>query len=636
MELGPLLPGRIPGTLVADRLRSNIAAGQRELVRYQEQVATGKRFFLPSEDPGSAVRSISLMKLLDRKGQMLTNINADKATLSVTESALATVSDGLNKAKQLITAGIGDSVSAIERQGLATEAGTVLRQLINAGNTQFRGRYLFAGSENSQAPFAMLGENAVRYDGDGFSINSFIDIGLQQSNNTDGLAAFAALSPALGRDINPALSLSSRVSDLYGGGGVKLGQISIALSASPPTQTIDLSDAQTISDIKAKIEAAFPASAVTVAINAAKTGLQITPASGTVAVSDINGGFVAADLGIRSAAVATVTGGDLNPRMTAQTLLADLNGGTGIGTTAGNGLRIVNGNTTKDIDISAVTTVEGLLNLLRDPSLSLSAEISANGSGLDIRSRLNGANFSIGERNGNNATLLGIRTTVASTPLSELNFGRGVPVDGGVKLEIARRNGTAVSVDLAGAVTLQDVITRINAVDPGNLVASQVTVGNGLQLTDNSGTGALTVGKNEISSALALDGTEPGPVNTNALLGRDPNFKEATGGLNLITRLQDALTRSDNVELARLNKLIDAEIGRVNQVRGEMGGRLKTLDEIEGRLKDAEVDTRQALSNEYDANLAEVLTQITNFQSTFEATLRIAAQTMQLSLANYL
>lgn len=636
MELGPLLPGRIPGTLVADRLRKNIASGQRELVRYQEQVATGKRYFLPSEDPSSAVRSISLMKMLDRKGQMLTNINADKATLSVTESALATVSDGLNKAKQLITAGIGDSVSAIERQGLATEAGSVLRQLVNAGNTQFRGRYLFAGSENGQAPFSMLAENAIRYEGDSFAINSFIDLGLQQSNNADGITAFGALSPAIGRDINPALTLSSRISDLYGGGGVNLGQISVSLSASPPTQTIDLSGAQTIADLKSKIEAAFPASAVTVAINAAKNGLQITPASGTVTISDINGGFVAADLGIRSAAVASITGGDLNPRMTGQTLLSDLNGGTGIGATAGNGIRIVNGITTKDIDLSTVTTVEGLLNLFRDPSLGLSAEISTLGSGLDIRSRLNGANFSIGERNGTNATLLGIRTTIASTPLSELNFGRGVPVDGGLKLDITRRNGTSTLVDLSGAVTLQDVITKINAVDPGNLVVSQVTVGNGLRLTDNSGTGPLIVGKNEISTALALDGSEPGPVNTVALVGRDPNFKEATGSMNILMRLQDALTRGDNVELTRLNGLIDAETGRVNQVRGEIGGRLKTLDDVEGRLKDAEVDTRQALSNEYDANLAEVLTQITNFQATFEATLRIAAQTMQLSLANYL
>ena len=636
MELGPLLPGRIPGTLVADRIRASISAGQRELVRYQEQVATGKRFFLPSEDPSAAIRSISLMKLLDRKGQMMTNITADKATLSVTETALSTVSDGLNKAKQLITAGIGDSVSDVERQGLAIEAGSVLRQLLNAGNTQFRGRYLFAGSENGQAPFSMLGENAVRYEGDSFSIDSFIDIGLQQSNNVDGLSAFGAFSPALGRDVNPALSLSARVSDLYGGQGVKLGQISISLSASPPTQTIDLSGAQTIADIKAQIEAAFPPAAVTVSINAAANGLQITPASGTVTVADVNGGFVAADLGIRATTVASINGGDLNPRITGATLLSSLNGGTGVGPTAGNGLHIVNGITTKDIDISSATTVEDLLNLLRDPSLGLSAEISANGAGLDIRTRLNGANFSIGERNGNNATLLGIRTTVASTPLAELNFGRGVPVNGGLKLDITRRDGTSVSVDLSGAVTVQDVITKINAVDPGNLVASQVSVGNGLRLTDNSGTGPLNVGKNEISSALALDGTEPGPVNTNALIGREPNYKEASGSLNLLTRLQDALTRGDDVELTRLNQLIDAEIGRVNQVRGEIGGRLKTLDEIEGRLKDADVDTRQALSDVYDANLADVLTQITNFQSTFEATLRIAAQTMQLSLANYL
>ncbi len=635
MDLGPLLPGRIPGTLVSDRLRSNIASGQKQLVKYQEMVATGQRYFIPSEAPSSAIRSISLQKLLDRKGQMLTNINADKATLSVTESALESVSDGLNKAKQLITGGIGDSVSSAERQGLATEAGTVLRQLINTGNTQFRGRYLFSGSENGQAPLSLLGENAVRYEGDAFSIDSFIDLGVKQSNNVDGVTAFGALSPAIGRDVNPALSLSTRLSDLYAGQGVRLGSISVSLSASPPTQTIDLTQVQTVADLKATIEAAFPASAVTVGINPANNGLLITPASGTVTVSDVNGGFVAADLGIRSAAAATITGGDLNPKLTGKTLLASLNGGTGIGATAGNGLRIVNGATTKTVDISSASTVEDLQNLLRDPSLGLSVEINAAGTGLDVRTRLNGANFSIGENNGTNAQLLGIRTTTATTPLSELNFGRGVPVGNGLKLEITRRDGTTASVDLATAVTVQDVLDRINAVDPGNLVASQVPVGNGIRLTDNSGAGALTVDGNEIATALGLDGTSPGP-STNALDGRDPNFKEGSGSLNLLARLQDALNRSDNNELTRLNGLIDKEIARVNQIRGEIGGRLKTLDDMENRLKDSEVDTKAALSEEFDADLADVIAQITTFQTTFEATLKIAAQTMQLSLANYL
>jgi flagellar hook-associated protein 3 FlgL len=635
MDLGPLLPGRIPGTLVTERLRSNIAAGQRELTRMQEQVATGQRYFLPSEDPGSAVRSISLKKLLTRKTQALTNINSDQALLSATETSLTTISDALNKAKQLITAGIGDSVSSAERKGLAIEAEGVLQGLLNAGNTTFRGRRLFAGSENGQAPFTGLAENAVRYEGDVFSIDSFVDIGLLQSNNTDGATAFGALTPSQGRDVNPALGLNTRIEDLYGGTGVRLGQISVSLSAAPPVQTVDLSGAQTIGDLKAILENAFPGG-LTVAVNGTNNGLSITPTAGTVTIADINGGFVAADLGIRATAAATVTGGDLDPRLTIKSTLASLNGGTGIGATAGNGLRIVNGSITKDVDISTATTVEDLLNLLRDPALALSAEVAADGKSLDIRSRLSGANFSIGEHGGTNATLLGLRTTIASTELSDFNFGRGVPVDNGQKLNVTRRDGTVSQIDLAGSVTVQDVLTKINAVSPGNLVASLVPNGNGLQITDNSGTGPLSIEQNEISLALALNGSETGAVNTVPLVGRDPNFQEATGSLNIVLRLKDALERSDSVELTRLNSLVDKEIGRVTQLRGELGGRLKSLDDAQNRLQDNQVEIQKALSTEFDADLSEVLTRIVTLQTTLEATLKVASQTLQVSLVNFL
>ena len=636
MDLGPLLPGRIPNSLVADRLKSNLMAGQKALVQMQEQVATGQKYFLPSEDPASALRTIGLKKLLQRKDQMLANIASDQSLLGVTENTLQTISDALNTAKQLVTGGIGDSTTAAEKQGLAIEAGAVIRQLVNAGNTQFRGRYLFGGSQNDQPPFSLTGENAVRYEGDQFQINGYIDLGLQQANNLDGASAFGALSPPVTSDANPALTLKTRISDLYGGGGVSLGQISVSLSADPPTKTIDLANVQTVGDLKATIEAAFTPGAVTVSINAAKNGISVTPASGTVSISDLSGGFTAANLGIRSTATAGIVGGDLNPRLTKDTLISDLNGGTGIGVTAGKGLLIQNGATSRVIDLSSATTVEGLFNLLREPSLGLSAEINANGNGLAITSRLNGANFSIGENGGTNATALGIRTTTATTELSKLNYGQGVPVNNGQKLNITRRNGTVAQVDLNGSLTVQDVLTKINAVDPGNLVASLVANGNGISILDNSGTGALSIENNELSKALGLAGSEPGSNPAIPFNGSEPNWQEAPGSLNILVRLQDALNRGDNGELTRLNSLIEKELARVNQVRGEVGGRMKVLDNVDNRIRDASTESQKQLATEFEPDMAELLTRITQFQTTFEATLKVASQIMQLSLVNYL
>ena len=53
-------------------------------------------------------------------------------------------------------------------------------------------------------------------------------------------------------------------------------------------------------------------------------------------------------------------------------------------------------------------------------------------------------------------------------------------------------------------------------------------------------------------------------------------------------------------------------------------------------LQTLNLQTQQALSNAKDTDMASVLSALVAQQTAFEATLRIAAQTMQMSLANYL
>src|SRR5262249_14263780 len=153
-------------------------------------------------------------------------------------------------------------------------------------------------------------------------------------------------------------------------------------------KTVDLSHATTISDVEQLIENAFPPGTVTVSIasGSPQGALQITPSSGTVAVSDISGGTTAAGLGIASAATATITGSNLNPQLTLQTPLSALNGGAGIDTT--DGLIINDGSTQATVNISSDVTVQDLLNTLTSADPNLDVGINAAGNGLAISTRL--------------------------------------------------------------------------------------------------------------------------------------------------------------------------------------------------------------------------------------------------------
>lgn len=637
MDIGPLLPGRIPNSLVADRLRFYLVDSRSRLNRLQDQLSTGQKFFLPSEDPSNAARTISLQSLVERKTQVQTNIKADKSFLSSSESALASAGDLLNRAKAIVLEGVGSTSSATQKAGLATETDSLLRSLVNLGNSEFRGRSLFGGSQAKGEPFRLNSDNTVTYLGDTKAIQSYFDVTKTGANNVDGNSAFGVLSTPLGRPVSPALTLQTGLHQLYGGSGVSLGQIDVTVNTgSPVTKSIDLTGAHTIGDIKAVIESAFPPGDITVSINSTNDGIQLTPASGTVAVADLPGASIARNLGIRSAAVANISGGPLSPSIVPTTTLASLNGGTGIGSTSGTGLRIVNGNKTSIVDLSSAVTVEDVATLVRQADPDAIVSINEAGDGLAVSTRISGVNFSVGENGGQNATRLGIRSTIGSTLLSSLNYGQGVPISATAPLQITRRDGTAANVDLTGATTVQDVITKINAVDPGNLNATLNSVGNGISITDNSGTGPLSIASNATSTALGLAGSETGSVNTVPLVGSDTNLREAPGSFHVLSKLADALRKGDDAALLRISGQIDTELARLTSRRGELGGQLKTLETAENRVKDEQLSLQQSLSDSFSVDFAEVISELSQKQAVYEAVLKTSASTLQLSLVNYL
>ena len=633
MTLGPILPGRLPNSFAAERLAISIQSTRADIQRLNDQLVTGQQYQVPSEDPASALRTLLLQKRLERKQQFQVNVQNDRSLLSATENSLSSINDTVNRAKSFVLQGIGDSVSDTARQGLATEVGALVRQAINAANSQFRGRYLFGGSETESAPFELTGNGAVRYSGDRLTVESFLDFDLLAANNVDGDTAFNALTSVDGGDLNVALTLDTRLDDLNDELGVESGAIEIVLDdgSNFETRSVDLTGAETVNDVKARIEDAFAGASITLTVDidpASASGLRLTPSAGTVEVSDVTGSSLASDLGIASPATGQIIGSDLNPRLTIHSRIADLNGGTGIGATAGNGLLISNGDQSGVVDLDGLDTIGDLFNTLRLSGLDVDAVINESGNGVEVVSRLSGGQFSIGENNGNNATALGLRTLDGETVLSELNLGVGVQIAFSDELDIPRRDGSAAALDLTSAGTVQDVLDAINAVDPGNLVASLATVGNGITITDNSGTGPLSIASNSVSTALGLAGTESGSDPSVALVGTDVNPRESQGIISILSSLEVALRDGNDQELTRLNGLLDAEAERFLQVQGELGTRIRTLDEVDNRLQDEEV----ALN----VDLAETLTALIGRQQSLEATFRVASETFRLNLLSFI
>jgi flagellar hook-associated protein 3 FlgL len=798
----PLPNTRVSGTLIRQRLLAQLQSDQLDLFRLQNQLSTGQRITLPSEDAPAARRAITLQRLIERKTQLRANVDTGQTFLRSTDVALNNVASLLGDIRGTALGASGTTSTEAIRKAAIADVNRAVEQLLATANTQFRGRYLFTGSQTNVQPYAYEG-NYIKYAGDGTLLTSFSDIGVLFGTNAAGIDVFGGISSQVlgGKPLEPQLTEETLLSTLRGGRGISPGG-ALQISDGTNTSIVDISRAATVGDVIRLIEANPPAGRrVTATIAGGGITLQLDAAGGgNLTVTEVGSGKAASELGIlETSGVLTnpLVGGPLEPILTKLTRLDDLlgtkararlqspgqnndllitandngaaldgvriqivddellaaapgltagneyavynpaaqsaraslrfsgagndllltasaagtafnnvdivlAGATGIGDTAtavydaglkrltitiddagattietlrqaidtegtftavhddsseatgsynpaatispadissvrgdtgnsggaaktlyvhvaaglstanqvrdainaegtftaeidtldttnttqagsgpvsisatavtsggsgdnldlANGLRIVNGGQTHTISFAGARTVEDLLNILNGSAANVLAEINADATGINIRSRLAGADFQIGENGGQTATQLGLRSFTEATRLDALNYGVGVPKKAGVdmtlnssNIEITTRDGTVINVDLSAALTAADAIAAINGAAGADVTAQPATSGTGITLIDNTiGTGALNVAQS--GPALAISGGIPTHLQAIdfTITARDGQaFNITLGGAETIDDVIDIInTEAGGVVTARL------------------------------------------------------------------------------------
>jgi flagellar hook-associated protein 3 FlgL len=316
--------------LAQSRLVNQLVYDQRELLRLQSQIATGRRLTVGSDDSAAATRGMAIQRLLELKTQAKVNLNTSQSYLDATDTAISGVSNLLLQVRATAMGAIGATATDADRQLAAESVAQTIQQMLSIGNKEFRGRHLFGGSRSTIPPYEEVG-NLVRYAGNDRNLRSYWDIDLLSATNAPGSDVFGAFSPqVLGSvDLNPIVTPQTRLADLHGGSGVTLGKI--AVSDGTNTSIIDLTGAETVADVADLIQANPPLGRTVVA-RTTPVGLQIEidPVPGTsLTIREVSGGRTAADLGILnefSAGAGPIVGSDLNPRLTLTTSLADVLG----------------------------------------------------------------------------------------------------------------------------------------------------------------------------------------------------------------------------------------------------------------------------------------------------------------------
>ncbi|NIP99220.1 MAG: flagellar hook-associated protein 3 [Nitrospinaceae bacterium] len=396
---------RVTNQIQQSNALQNIFRITEDLFQANQRVASGKRINRPSDDPLGLNDTLTLRSSIAQIQQFGRNIDNNRLFLNTADSALDSVGLGITRALELAQAGLGPNSSAQTRAMMAVEVEAILDQAIQEANTQVKGHFIFGGSDIQNAPYQPNGSGlGAQYSGNAENLLAEVAPGITIPLTRPGPEVF-------GTDLNPAVSLNTPLADLNGGAGIPLGSFTITDRAGNPPANINVVGGMTVGGLLAAINGS--GINVNATINASQDGIALTDTSPVVTqpmtVAEVGTGTTAQSLGILGQADGVITGGDLNPVLTAAptaTLISDLNGGAGL--TLGQ-IEITNGTFNGIVDLSGAVDINDVINLINGSGLNVTASINAQGNALQVVSNSAATTAVVNEVGGGNTALaLGI------------------------------------------------------------------------------------------------------------------------------------------------------------------------------------------------------------------------------------
>ncbi len=565
--------------------------------------------------------------------------------------SLSRVDNALIEARAVAIESAQNVVSEDERAAFATTIDETINTVFASGNAMYRDHQLLGGFLNSQDAFSRV-DDKILYSGAEAIARTDLGAGETSALNLNANQALGALSVFYeGDQLQAGVNADTRLVDMRYGDGITPGLLRV--SGGGEWYDLDLSAATTMGDVVTLISGT-DVDGRTLAASLTTDGLRVEYADGlggTLALADAEGSQMADQLTILNPAGMNpppLIGSGISPAVTGQTKISDLDNGGGLDLS--DGIQIIQDDEVFIVDLSAAETVSEALIAINRSGADIRAELKGDEGRIQLRSMKSGSDYAVGENGGDAATLLGIRTATGQTLLSDLGSGQGIALNpNSAEISIVRPDGVQLDLNLEGSTTVGDVINLIRD-HPLNQDTSRVLVGlnefgNGIQLTAPPDANPLTIRRVGSSNAglrlgwIGEDGADNvgsviGPVDT--IIGSDFNTRDAGGTLDTLLRLRKAVTTGDIPEITRLQATLDIDLDRASRARGRVGVWSRNAQQLSDVAETRLISMKSQLSDEIDADIATVVSDMSQRQVALEASMRLIGKTSQMTVLNFL
>jgi flagellar hook-associated protein 3 FlgL len=122
---------------------------------YTQELATGLRVNMPSDDPAAAAADVQNQALQSQTDQYLQNTSNLDGLMQTADAALSSVVTALNQAISLGVQGGNSDLTTANQQELAEQVQSIQSQIVQLANTSYQGSYIFGGTATQSAPYTV-------------------------------------------------------------------------------------------------------------------------------------------------------------------------------------------------------------------------------------------------------------------------------------------------------------------------------------------------------------------------------------------------------------------------------------------------------------------------------------------------
>ena len=330
---------------------------------------------------------------------------------------------------------------------------------------------------------------------------------------------------------------------------------------------------------------------------------------------------------------------DMNPKITEGTKLSDLNSGR-TWNSSGVNLGIIRitdkAGHFSAIDLRGSKTIKDVLDKINDPAngIYVEARINSEGNGLEIIDKNHGATGKLevidcdstcaydlgikGRTIDNNLVGSDLDPALTRDTLLSSCTNSSIPT-GKIYIQSGESSG---EIDLSDCRTVGDVLDKISNTDLSLHITAWISEdGKKINLTNTKNQGYIKVTN-------LTDQPEAG-----AKLG----LSNSSSLFQSLIDLRDNLRRGDQWAISNISiGEIDEAIDRITDLHTEVGTKVNRVNATKTKIESINLNLKNMLSNVEDIDMVDAIIKMTEWETTYQASLQVGAKLMQTSLLNYL